>query len=276
MTEASGQDVGSLAGRVAVVTGSSRGIGKQVAVRLAARGAALVVTARTDSPRESTPGTIADTVEAIRAVGPEPLAVTADLSRREDVERLVDEVSARLGRVDILVNNAGYTVGRAIYTHAPDLSWEQWEKVMAINATAPLMLTQRFWNMMRDQGGGRVVNVTSDAASLQDLGSAIQAPGMDSIGAAYGASKAALDRMANSLAIEAAPLGIAIINVQPGFTLTETMQRTNEISGVSETTAIPLHIPAAAIAWLCTCEDPWPYAGRVVDGPALVAELGLT
>jgi len=148
--------------------------------------------------------------------------------------------------------------------------------VMAINATAPLMLTQRFWNMMRDQGGGRVVNVTSDAASLQDLGSAIQAPGMDSIGAAYGASKAALDRMANSLAIEAAPLGIAIINVQPGFTLTETMQRTNEISGVSETTAIPLHIPAAAIAWLCTCEDPWPYAGRVVDGPALVAELGLT
>ena len=98
---------------------------------------------------------------------------------------------------------------------------------------------------------------------------------MDPIGPAYAASKAALNRMANVLATEGQPVGIAIINVEPGFVLTETMALTNEVAGVTETPAIPSSVPAAAITYLCTCEDPWSYAGTVVDGPALTEELHL-
>src|ERR1700733_5178358 len=137
-----------LEGRVVLVTGASRGIGKQVAIRLAALGAHLVLAARTAEPRPNTPGTLDETAVAVAAVGPEPLVVAADLSRQTDLDELVATVLGRLGGLDILVNNAGYTVGRAIYTHAPGLTREQWDKVMAINATAPLMLTQGFWASM--------------------------------------------------------------------------------------------------------------------------------
>jgi 3-oxoacyl-[acyl-carrier protein] reductase len=262
-----------LEGKVVLVTGASRGIGKQVSIRLAALGAHLVLAARTADPRPNTPGTLDETAAAVAAVGPEPVVVTADLSRQSDLEILVATVLDRRGGVDILVNNAGYTVGRAIYTHAPDLSREQWDKVMAINATAPLMLTQGLWASMVGRGGGRVVNVTSGAAGMLPLDESISAPGMDAIGPAYGASKAALNRMANVLAAEGRPLGIAVINVEPGFVLTETMALTNQVAGITETPAIPLDVPAAAITYLCTCEDPWLYAGTVVDGPALVADL---
>src|SRR4051812_35771780 len=101
-------------GKVAVVTGASRGIGKQTALLLARKGVQVVLAARTEEPRPNTPGTLNDTAEEVRAAGVEPLVVRADLSVQDDVDRVVAAALDRFGHVDILVNNAAYTVGKTL------------------------------------------------------------------------------------------------------------------------------------------------------------------
>src|SRR5262249_46297275 len=135
---------------------------------------------------------------------------------------------------------------------------------------------QGFWRSMRERGGGVVVNVTSHAAMLQSVDrDRINTTGLPDNGPAYGASKAALNRMSNVIAQEGLEHGIAVITVEPGFVLTETMATTFEASGVSDTAAISPTVPASAIAYLCTCDDPLRYSGEVVSGPALAEELAL-
>ena len=160
----------------------------------------------------------------------------------------------------------------------PELTRGQWEKGFAVNVTAPLMLIEGFWESMRAHGGGVVVNVTSGAANLQPLDATIRLPGstLPDNGPLYGASKAALDRMANVIAREGLPHNIAVINLEPGFVLTETMEQTFIETGVdgTEMGAIPPTVPARAIVHLCTCDDPMRYSGQIVSAPALVEELG--
>jgi NAD(P)-dependent dehydrogenase (short-subunit alcohol dehydrogenase family) len=262
--------------RVAVVTGASRGIGKQTALALARRGVDLVLAARTEEPRAGTPGTLSETADELRALGCNPLLVRSDLSVGADVNHLVTAALERFGHVDILVNNAAYTVGRTLFTHVPDLTREQWEKHFAINVTAPLMLIQGFWSSMRERGGGVVANITSGAAGLQPVSADRQnTTQLPENGPAYGASKAALNRMANVIAQEGLQHGIAVINVEPGLVLTETMAATFAASGVTETAGISPTVPAAAVAYLCTCDDPLRYSGQIVGAPALAAELHL-
>jgi len=262
--------------KVAVVTGASRGIGKQTALLLAERGVQVVIAARTEQPRPNTPGTLNDTADEIRAKGIEPLLVRADLGVQEDLDRIVHSTLGRYGHVDILINNAAYTVGKTLFTHVPDLTRDQWEKHFAINVTAPLILIEGFWNSMKERGGGVVVNVTSGASILQKVSpDRNNTTALPENGPAYGASKAALNRMANVIAQEGLPHRIAVMNVEPGFVLTETMAATFERTGVKETNAIPPTVPASAIAYLATCEDPLQYTGEIISGPALAAELKL-
>jgi NAD(P)-dependent dehydrogenase (short-subunit alcohol dehydrogenase family) len=263
-------------GKVAVVTGASRGIGKQTCLQLAAKGVQLVLAARTEEPRPNTPGTLGETAEELRALGVDPLIVRADMGVQEDLDRLVDAALDRFGGVDILVNNAAYTVGKTLFTHVPDLTRDQWEKHFAVNVTAPLMLIQGFWRSMAERGGGVVVNVTSGASYVRPIDpDATNVNGLPENGPAYGASKAALNRMANVIAQEGLPHRIAVITVEPGFVLTETMAVTFEKTGVTETTAIPPTVPASAIAYLCTCDDPLRYSGEILNAPELAAELQL-
>ncbi len=273
-----------LSGKVAVVTGASRGIGKQAALRLAGHGAKVVIAARTVEPRPNTPGTLADTADELRALGCEPLVLAADLGRQEDLDGLVSATLEQCGGIDILINNAAYTVGRALFATVPDLTRDQWEKGFAINVTAPLMLMTAFWDSMRQRGGGLVLNVTSPSANLQPLpatnghaGGGLPESSLSDLGPLYGASKAALDRMANVVAATGMPHNIAVINLAPGHVLTETMDETYRQQGIvgSETGAIPLAVPATAIDYLCTIEDPMRYSGQIVHAPQLVAELGL-
>ena len=214
----------------------------------------------------------------------EPRAATrwsskTDLAQQTDLERLISAALERHGHVDILVNNAAYTVGKALWAHVPELTREQWEKGFAVNVTAPLVLIGGFWESMRANGGGVVVNVTSGAANLQPLDASIGLPGgtLPDNGPLYGASKAALDRMANVVAGEGAPHKIAVINLEPGFVLTETMEQTFTETGVdgAEMGAIPPTVPARAIAYLCGCDDPMQYSGQIVSAPALVDDLRL-
>ena len=262
--------------KVAVVTGASRGIGKQTSLMLAQRGIQVVIVARTEEPRAQTPGTLHETAEALRAAGCDPLVIRADLGSQDDLDKVVAGTLDRFGRADILVNNAAYTVGKTLFTHVPDLSRDQWDKHFAINVTAPLMLIQGFWDTMKVSGGGVVVNVTSGAAERRPVSrNPSNDTGLPENGPAYGASKAALNRMGNVIAQEGLPHGIAVITLEPGFVLTETMAATFARSGVGETQAIPPTVPATAIAYLCTCDDPLAYTSEIVSAPALVEKLAL-
>ncbi|MGE0385242.1 MAG: SDR family NAD(P)-dependent oxidoreductase [Gammaproteobacteria bacterium] len=268
----------SLSGRVAIVTGASRGIGKQACLALARRGASVVIAARTVQARERTPGTLGDTADELRALGAEPLIVQADMGRQEDLDRVVATAIAHHGHVDILVNNAAYTVGKALWAHVPEIGRAQWEQMLAINVTAPLMLAQACWPSMRARGGGVIVNVTSGAAQPQPLALGTGLPGTgDETGPLYGTTKAALDRMANAMAHEGAKHRIAVINLNPGFVLTETMEQTFKAQAVdaAATGAISPAVPAAVIAWLCANEDPMRFSGTIVDAPRVAAALGL-
>jgi NAD(P)-dependent dehydrogenase (short-subunit alcohol dehydrogenase family) len=262
--------------KVAVVTGASRGIGKQTCLQLAERGLDVVVAARTEEPRPQTPGTLGDVAEELRSLGCDPLVVRADLGVQADIDRLVGSALHRFGRVDVLVNNAAYTVGKTLFTHVPDLTRDQWEKHFAVNVTAPLMLIQGFWESMRVNGGGVVVNVTSGASYLRPVVRNVENDtGLPENGPAYGSSKAALNRMANVIAQEGIANAIAVITVEPGFVLTETMAATFARTGVESTQAISPLVPATAIAHLCTCDDPMQYSGQIISAPELVAELNL-
>ena len=263
-------------GKVAVVTGASRGIGKQTSLLLASQGVSVALVARTEEPRRGTPGTLGETFDEVHELGADALAVRADLSLAHDVDRVVASVLERFGGVDILVNNAAYTVGRTLFTHVPDLTRDQWDKHFAVNVTAPLMLIQGFWRSMVARGGGVVVNLTSGASMLQPVDPAREnRTGLPENGPAYGASKAALNRMTNVIAEEGFADRIAVMALEPGFVLTETMAATFQRTGVTQTDVIPLSVPATAIVYLCTCDDPMRYTGEVVSAPALVAELGL-
>jgi NAD(P)-dependent dehydrogenase (short-subunit alcohol dehydrogenase family) len=275
---AGGQPGATLAGKVAVVTGASRGIGKQVSLELARLGATVVMVARTTEPRPGTPGTLFDTLHEVEASGGRASAVAADLSSAEDVEKVASAALSQCGHVDILVNNAAYTVGRALWAHVPEITRAQWEKGVAVNLTAPLMLIQGFWASMRARGGGIVINVTSSGAQLQPEHSDSSHPdhGLSGIGTIYGSTKAALNRMTNSIASDGRPYNIALIALEPGVIRTEMMELAlTERPATSGDDLTDARVPARIIGHLCRSGDAMRYSGTVVDGPELFRQLAL-
>ena len=263
------QDV-KLAGKVAVVTGASRGIGKAVAIALAREGADIVIASRTDAPKPNAPGTNAETAEAVRAFGRQALPVRTDLSRQADIDGLVKQTLDAFGRVDVLVNNAAFT-GRPLFLPLWEMTREQWEVQFAVNVHAPFMLIKGFAPSMREHGGGVVVNVTSGSAHHVSLESGDQW----SQGAGYGTTKAALNRMSNAVARELLPHNIAVIAMEPGYVLTELMEVAVKTRGIDATTAILTSVPANAVVYLAACPNPMAHAGQVVSAPDLAREHGL-
>ncbi len=168
-----------LSGRVAVVTGASRGLGEAIAIRLAADGASVVVSGRDESQGMRV-------VEAIRAAGGEAVWHRADVGSAADCEALIPAAAARLGRVDILVNNAA-ALG---YFPFDRTTPEEWDSVFAANVRGAFLLTRRAFEQMRRQGqGGNVVNIGTTH---------IRCPDLDRL--AYGCSKAALLAMTRAFA----------------------------------------------------------------------------
>lgn len=189
-----------LAGKVALVTGASQGIGRGIAERFAKEGADVVVNYR------SGPGMAAEVVATARAAGVRAEAIQADVSSVDAVTRLVDEAVARMGRVDVLVNNAG------VETHAPfwDVSEADYDKVLGVNLKGAFFATQAVVRHLKASGrGGRVVNISSVHEELPF-------PNFT----AYCASKGGLRMLTRNLAVELGPLGITINNVAPGAIVT--------------------------------------------------------
>ena len=206
----------ALEGRVAIVSGASRGIGRALAVGLGAAGAAVVCAARTeraDEQPDGLPGTIHETVEAVRATGAEALAVRCDIGRAEDIEALVTAATDRFGGVDVLVNNAMAST-RSPFAEA---TLDQWDESMRVNVRSLFVSCRAVVPVMAARGGGSVINVSSGAADPQITG---MPPGY----LTYSVAKAAMERFSTALAGEVADHNVAVNALRPGAVRTETAE----------------------------------------------------
>jgi 3-oxoacyl-[acyl-carrier protein] reductase len=190
----------SLAGKVAIVTGGSRGIGAASAAWLADRGASVVVSGRDADRLESA-------VKAREAKNGAMFGVVADVASREDADRLVDTTRERFGRLDILVNNAGVTRDGLLVR----MKDEDWDRVMEVNLRGAFMLTRAATKaIVRQKSGGRVINITSASGAMGNAGQAN-----------YSAAKAGLIGLTKALARELAHWGILVNAVAPGLIETD-------------------------------------------------------
>jgi NAD(P)-dependent dehydrogenase (short-subunit alcohol dehydrogenase family) len=188
-----------LSGKVAIVTGGGRGIGKAIALGLAGAGAKVVVCSRT--PKE-----IDEVAAEISRRGGKALALAVDLTVNEQLESLVNTTFKEFGRVDILVNNAARSFLRSLL----DLREDGWDKVFGTNVKAVWLLSRLVVKKMAEQKSGRIINITTVGAEKAELGMA-----------AYGCSKAALKMLTRCMAREWAQFGINVNAVGPGLTRTD-------------------------------------------------------
>lgn len=188
----------SLKGRVALVTGGSRGIGKAIAVGLAQAGADVALASRKLPDLESV-------AQEIRQSGRKSLAVAAHVARMEEIKNLVDRVKEEFGRIDILVNNAATnpTMDQAI-----DIEERAWDAIMNLNLKGLFFLSQAVARVMREQGGGRIINIASTAGITPDI-----LP-------VYSISKAGVIMATKVMAREWAQYNIRVNCIAPGLTKT--------------------------------------------------------
>jgi citronellol/citronellal dehydrogenase len=205
----------ALLGKIAIVTGASRGIGKAIALGFAREGARVVVAARSvEAPSEKLPGSIHETVAEIEKIGGEALAVRCDVTDEASVTAMVEAALERFGRIDVLVNNAAIDFPFP----AAEMPLKRWEIVLRVNTTGPFLCSKAVLPSMIAQGGGSIVNITSNAGAERGSGTV-------GYSAIYGVSKAALDRFTWALAAEEGKHNIAVNAVKPwGVVNTEGMR----------------------------------------------------
>jgi citronellol/citronellal dehydrogenase len=263
-----------LRGKVAVVTGSSRGIGKRIALTLARSGAAIVVSARTAEPGQSrSPGSINETAQEIRALGAEVLSVRADLALRDEVRRLHQTALEHFGRVDILVNNAAY-VGKGMFESFLDTTLDSWDKHLGVDLIATVISIQMTLPQMMARKAGTIINVTSSTAVADEIP---LLPGQGGVGPVYPTVKAALNRLSLALAKETRDCNIPVVALDPGSVLTErVMAEPGKVSGLGDAGIwISMDVPAQAANYICTCDHPMEYNGKIVISEDLVREKKL-
>ncbi len=259
---------GPLQGRVALVTGASRGIGEAIAARLAMEGARVVISARTAEIGESRlPGTLAATAERLRRAGAEVLTVKADLALAADRERLVDEANAAFGPVDILVNNAAITYFAPIAAFTE----KRFKLMMEVQVWAPLHLSQLVLPAMKARGSGWIVNISSPAGRHPAQPYRAGAAG----GTVYGMCKAALERLTTGLASEVYPDGIAVNVVSPGLVDTPGVAVHGLINDATRARVQPIEVIAEAVYRLAS-GDPRVSTGQVAYAADFLEDLGVS
>jgi gluconate 5-dehydrogenase len=200
------QDLFRLNGKVALITGGGRGIGRFIATGLAEAGADLVIASRKIKNLETT-------AEEIRKnLGVRVLPVACDVAKEEDIERLIGAAVEKFSRIDILVNNAGATWG------APTLEFpiERWDQLFNVNVRGVWLLTQKVARVMKKQGGGNIINISSIMAfrgSDEKIHPAVP----------YNSTKGAINLLTMNLAVKLAPYNIRVNAIAPGYFRTDMM-----------------------------------------------------
>ena len=204
-----------LAGKVAIVTGGSRGIGRAISVGFAREGAKVVVAARTETEMDKLPGTIHQTVAQINDLGGQAIPVKCDVTKEEEVEAMVKRALQEFGRVDVMVNNAAV----AFYAPTMDTPPKRWDLVLRVNLMGTFLCCKAVLPHMVKQRSGSIINLSSRAADARHNSPA---------GVAYGVAKAAIEHYTFALAAEVAPYNIAVNCIKPGKTVdTEGMRLWN-------------------------------------------------
>ena len=261
---------GPLTGKVAMVTGGSRGIGRGIALCLADEGAMVVVCARSDESAGSPYGSIEQTAQEASDLGGEAVAMKLDVTDDDEVRSVVEAIQRDFGHLDIVVNNAARMGqgGGDFWGSSP----ENLDNYYRTNVRAPYFITTLVGPHMEALGGGAIINVTSGGANLPPPpGPDWQlSPGRTYVG--YGITKAALNRWVAGVAGELRLRNIAIVAVDPGRTVVE-RNIVNPIAGVNYATANSPEVTGRAVAFIC--REAMAYTGRVVESKPLVDKHGL-
>ena len=193
-----------LRGKVAIVTGGSRGLGKAIAIGLSKEGANVVVAARTEVGKRELPGTIHQTAEEIKASGADALAIRCDVTDEESINHMVQKTLEQFGHIDVLVNNAGI----AFLSPIVETPIKRWELVIRVNLGGAFLCSKAVLPHMIEQKSGSIINISSLAADERDEGTV-------ATGVAYAVSKAGLDRLTFGLATEVGKYHIAVNAIKP-------------------------------------------------------------
>ncbi len=244
----------SLAGKIAVITGAVKGIGNAIADLFAEKGAHVVLVDMLDEVQSA--------ADAIRKKGVKALPVKADLTDKKDIERMFQKIIAEFGKIDIVVNNAG-----VVYLDdAETISEESWDRTMSVNLKAPFLVSQYACLEMKKTGGGKIINMASQAGIIA----------LDRH-VAYCASKAAIISMTKVTAFEWAEFGINVNSISPTVVLTELGKKAwaGEV-GEAMKKLIPVGRFAhpeeiAAVALFLACD-----ASAMITGENIVIDGGYT
>jgi enoyl-[acyl-carrier protein] reductase III len=248
----------SLSNQIVLVTGGSRGIGRAIALRLAREQPKHIVVAYCMN-HPAAQQTVAD----IEALGVSASAISTDISHIELLQEVFDQIRNQFGRLDVFINNAA----RTSFRPAMELNARSWQRIMDINVRSFLFGSQMAASLMRENGGGKIV-------ALSSLGSQFYIPNY----AGLGAAKAALESLARYLAVELAPLGINVNVVCGGYVDTESMRLMPDYKTVRDyivgrTPAGRIATPedlAGIVAFLCSPEADW------IRGQTLIADGGFS
>lgn len=221
----------NLDGKIALVTGSGRGIGKAIAIKLAQSGADLIVNySRNRSQAE-------ETAQIIQSIGKKAQVIKANISKEEDIVSLFEEITTTYGKLDILVNNAASGFNRPLV----EQKVSGWDYTMQVNVRAAMLCSQKAIPLMEKAGAGHIINISSPGSTrvLPDY-------------IAVGSSKAALDSLTRYMAVELAPKNIRVNAVSPGMVETEALKH---FAFMSNTDVISKTIQNTPAGRLVTPED---------------------
>ena len=268
-----------LTGKVVVITGASRGVGKQAALDFARRGAHVVLAARTVETDAALPGTIGETLAQIEAMGAQAIAVATDLAEEDDLKALIDAAVQRFGGVDVLINNAAATTGDIWGKPFLELTRDEWLYQFAVNVHAPFTLTQLVVPIMEQRGGGRIINLSTGSGEVfrqpEELPKLGAVGGFSLAVPGYYASKRALDRFGNAMAPELHARNIAVIGMHPGLVATELVAIRVKERGLDDSVAVPMTVPARMLVYFAACENPYEYTGRLFWAEREMEALGI-
>jgi 3-oxoacyl-[acyl-carrier protein] reductase len=242
--------MGSLKGKVAIVTGASNGIGRGIAERLARDGATVVVNYAKSADKAK------QVVAGIEAKGGKAVAMQADMSKVADVRQLVKNAVKQFGRLDILVNNAGDFLAKPL----AETTEEEFDRLFALNARGPYFAMQEAAKTIAD--GGRIVNISTDGTHLGFSGATV-----------YLGSKGALEQFTKGLAHELAPKGVTVNTVSPGFTETDMMKEPFRTVGIQMSPLKRIGLPgdiADVVAFVVSEDARWLTGQNIHAGGGVV------